>query len=88
MSQPPIPMPAPQGIPAGPPVPDNAQVNVPIARIVEAIHGQYQSIIQQLIQENAQAQAGLEAQGQELSYLRSLRDAAQVDAAAPADPLG
>lgn len=67
------------------PVPANGQVNVPIQAIVKALHEQYQKIVQQLVGENAELLAGVEAQGQELAYLRSVvaQHQAEAEAAKP-----
>lgn len=89
------PLPLPTGTPPGPVAPD-APVNIQIGAVVQQIHGQYQKMIQMLTQENAEAQAGLEAQANELRYLRSVVAAQTADVDTPpsadgqviTDPLG
>lgn len=46
-------------------------VNVPIQALLDQLHAKYGRVVQQLIQENAELQAGVEAQAAELAYLRS-----------------
>lgn len=52
-------------------------VNVPIQALLDQLHAKYGRVVQQLVQENAELQAGVEAQAAELSYLRSTVNAAQ-----------
>jgi hypothetical protein len=56
-------------------------VNVPIGAIIQALHDKYGRLVHTLIQENAEAQAGLEAQAQELAYLRSVVAAQEAPSA-------
>lgn len=93
--------PTPQPAPSGPAMP-GAPVSVPIGALLQALHAKYGAQLQQVIQENAELQAGIEQQAAELAYLRSLvaaqeadADAAKVDGspglptgALPADLLG
>jgi hypothetical protein len=65
MSQPTVPPSTPGQAPEG------AAVNVPIGAIIENVNQKWSGIVALLVQENAQLQAGLEAQGSELAYLRS-----------------
>jgi hypothetical protein len=62
--------------------PAGGEVNVPIGAIIQALHDRYGRLVHTLIQENAEAQAGLEAQAQELAYLRAVVQA-QEEPSAP-----
>lgn len=65
-----------------------APVSVPIGALLQALHDRYGKLIQQIIQENAELQAGIEQQGAELAYLRSVVQAheeANQDAPGPVD---
>jgi len=66
--------------------PAGGEVNVPIGAIINGLHEKYGRLIHTLIQENAEAQAGLEAQSQELAYLRSVVQAVQDAPEATQDP--
>jgi hypothetical protein len=59
--------------------PAGAEVNVPVGAIIQALHEKYGRLISTLIQENAELQAGVEGQGRELAYLRSVVAAFQED---------
>lgn len=63
--------------------PAGGEVNVPIGAIIAALHEKYGKLVHTLIQENAECQAGLEAQAQELAYLRSVVQAQQEAPSAP-----
>jgi hypothetical protein len=52
-----------------------APVSVPIGALLQALHERYGKLIGQLMQENAELQAGVEMQAGELQYLRSLQEA-------------
>jgi hypothetical protein len=55
----------------------DSPVNVPFGAVLQKLHAQYGKLIEQLMQENAEATAGLEAILPELQYLRSVVGAQQ-----------
>jgi hypothetical protein len=63
-----------------------APVSVPIGALLQALHERYGKLIGQLMQENAELQAGVEMQAGELQYLRSLQEAQREPDEAPPSP--
>lgn len=68
--------------PSGRP-PAGAEVNVPIGAILAARDERWGRLVQLLVGENSELQAGVEAQGQELAYLRSVVAAQEEQDAGP-----
>jgi len=66
--------------------PAGAEVSVPIGAIIQALQERYGRLISDLLRENAELQAGVEAQAQELAYHRSLAAAREEQEAAQEPP--